>query len=112
MFKETLDSLNKIDIRGVPDSLQAEYYSLMGRYYYDLGDFDNDSYNTPDYNRKGNAYMDSALRLYPPGSFNHSYYTGLKEIKSNQRNRHLPSSGNCSAAPVLHSTSSPSPPPP
>ncbi len=85
MFKETLDSLDKIDIRGAPDSLQAEYYSLMGRYYYDLGDFDNDSYNTPDYNLKGNAYMDSALRLYPPGSFNHSYYTGLKEIKSNQR---------------------------
>ena len=85
MFKETLDSLNKIDIRGAPDSLQAEYYSLMGRYYYDLGDFDNDSYNTPDYNLKGNAYMDSALRLYPPGSFNHSYYTGLREIKSNQR---------------------------
>src|ERR1700737_1364430 len=60
MFKETLDSLNKIDIRGVPDSVKAGYYALMGRYYYDLGDFDNDTYNTPAYNEKGNSYMDSA----------------------------------------------------
>ncbi len=85
MFKETLDSLNEISVRGAPDSLQAEYYSLMGRYYYDLGDFDNDNYNTPDYSRKGNAYMDSALQLYPPGSFNYSYYTGLLNIKSGKR---------------------------
>ena len=86
MFKETLDSLNKIDIHGAPDSLQAEYYALMGRYYYDLGDFDNDAYNTPAYTLRGNLYMDSALQLYPPGSFSHSYYTGLRDIKTNQRN--------------------------
>ena len=82
LFKETLDSLGKIHVQGAPDSLQAEYYSLIGRYYYDLGDFDNDAYNTPDYTRKGNAYMDSALRLYSPSSFQYSYYKGLKEIKS------------------------------
>ena len=82
MFKETLDSLNKIDITGIPDSLRAEYYSLSGRFYYDLGDFDNDRYNTPAYNDKGNRYMDSALQLYPLGSFPNSYFTGLKEIKS------------------------------
>jgi tetratricopeptide (TPR) repeat protein len=66
LFKETLDSLSKIHIREAPDSLQAEYYALLGRYYYDLGDFDNDAYNTPDYIRKGNDYMDSALQRYPP----------------------------------------------
>ena len=82
LYKETLDSLNKIDTRGVPDSLRAEYYALMGRYYYDLGDFDNDTYNTPAYTRKGNDYMDSTLQLYPPGSAQHSYYKGLKDIKS------------------------------
>ncbi|HEV2483313.1 MAG TPA: DUF6377 domain-containing protein [Puia sp.] len=87
MFKETLDSLNKIDIHGAPDSLQAEYYALMGRYYYDLGDFDNDAYNTPAYTLRGNLYMDSALHLYPAGSFSHSYYTALREIKINQRDK-------------------------
>ena len=84
LFKETLDSLQTLDISGMPDSLQSEYYSLMGRYYYDLGDFDNDDYNTPAYTRKGNDYMDSALRLYPPGSFSGSYYKGLKQLKSGQ----------------------------
>jgi len=82
MYKETLDSLNKIDTRGAPDSLRAEYYALMGRYYYDLGDFDNDAYNTPAYTTKGNAYMDSALQLYPAGSSQYIYYKGLKELKS------------------------------
>ncbi len=82
LYKETLDSLQKIDTRGIPDSLRAEYYSLMGRYFYNLGDFDNDDYNTPDYTRKGNIYMDSALRLYPTGSSPHLYYKGLQEIKT------------------------------
>jgi len=85
LFKETLDSLNKINIAGTPDSLKAEYYALMGRYYYDLGDFDNDTYNTPAYSAKGNQYMDSALRLYPPNTFQYPYYKALKEIKSDDR---------------------------
>jgi len=85
MFKETLDSLDKIQIRGAPDSLQADYFALVGRYYYDLGDFDNDGYNTPDYIRKGNTYMDSALNLFPPGSFNYGYFTGLRQIKTGDR---------------------------
>lgn len=85
MFKETLDSLDKINIKGAPDSLAAEYYALMGRYYYDLGDFDNDAYITPIYTAKGNSYMDSALQLYPPGSFFSTYYKGLKAIKTGDR---------------------------
>ncbi|KAI9463086.1 hypothetical protein F5148DRAFT_1286216 [Russula earlei] len=89
MFKETLDSLNSINIQGMPDSVKAEYYSLMGRYYYDLGDFDNDTYHTPLYIAKGNKYIDSALQLYPPASFSYSYYTGLKDIKSGNNDKAL-----------------------
>jgi tetratricopeptide (TPR) repeat protein len=85
MFKETLDSLNKINTGGAPDSIRAAYYALTGRFYYDLGDFDNDSYYTPAYTEKGNRYMDSALLLYPPASFEYAYYKGLKEIKSGNR---------------------------
>jgi len=85
LFKETLDSLNKIDITGTPDHIKAEYYALVGRYYYDLGDFDNDTYNTPAYISKGNTYMDSALQLYPSVSFNYFYFKGLKDIKSGNR---------------------------
>jgi hypothetical protein len=82
MFKETLDSLGMVDIRGAPDSIKAEYYALTGRFYYDLGDFDKDSYYTPAYDEKGERYMDSALQLYPGSSFESSYYKGLKELKT------------------------------
>lgn len=89
MFKETLDSLNLTNIHGAPDSIKAEYYALLGRFYYDLGDFDNDTYNTPAYNQRGNKYMDSALRLYPEQSFQYFYFKGLKDIKSNNRSSAL-----------------------
>jgi len=101
MFKETLDCLSKISIRNAPDSLQAEYYALMGRYYYDLGDFDNDRYNTPAYTKTGNAYMDSALHRYPQGSFSYSYYKGLKEIKSGQPTQALADFGQLLKRPDL-----------
>ncbi|HEY4209225.1 MAG TPA: DUF6377 domain-containing protein [Puia sp.] len=85
MFKETLDSLKEIDIKDAPDSLKAEYYALMGRYYYDLGDFDNDAYNTPVYTALGNKYIDSSLRIFAAGTASAVYYTGLKEIKTGNR---------------------------
>jgi tetratricopeptide (TPR) repeat protein len=80
MFKETLDSLDKVDISDAPDSIKAEYYALAGRYYYDLGDFDKDTYYTPVYDEKGHRFIDSALRLFPPASYPASYYKGLKEL--------------------------------
>lgn len=82
LFKETFDSLNTLHTEGFPDSVRAEYYSLMGRYYYDLGDFDNDKYYTPEYNKKGSLYIDSALALYPPSSFQYSYFQGLQFLRS------------------------------
>src|ERR1700743_735057 len=40
LFRETYDTLRSIDIRKEPDSLRATYYALMGRYYYDLANYD------------------------------------------------------------------------
>src|SRR5258705_9158295 len=42
MYTETLASLSTVDLRAVNDSSKAVYYALFGRYYYDLGDYDND----------------------------------------------------------------------
>ena len=85
MYKETLDSLAAIQISAVPDSCRAEYYALMGRYYYDLGDYDKDQYHTPRYNEKGAQYIDSALALYDKNGYDYIYYEGLKELKSGNR---------------------------
>lgn len=85
MYKETLDSLAGVNIRQLPDSGKAEYYALMGRYYYDLGDFDNDRYHTPVYNMQGGRYLDSALALLPANTYEAVYYRGLKELRAGKK---------------------------
>ncbi len=82
LFKEASDSLNRIQVTQLPDSLKMEYYQVIGRFYYDLADFGNDSYHSPGYVRKGNAFLDSALRFFQPGSFPDRYFRGLKDIRS------------------------------
>jgi len=82
MFKETFDTLRSIRLSGLPDPLKKEYYLLTARTYYDLVDFDKDEYYTDIYNRKVRQYIDSAIRLCQPNSFEYIYYNGLKNIRS------------------------------
>jgi tetratricopeptide (TPR) repeat protein len=89
LFKEASDSLSRISVAGMADSMKTEYYLLAGRFYYDLADFGNDGYHKPGYIEKGNNYLDSALRLSVAGSFQHSYFTGLKDIRSGNNEKAL-----------------------
>lgn len=82
MYKETQETLDSVDIRMLHNNAKAAYYALLGRFYYDLGDFDKDVNYTPGYTRKGNVFMDSTIALSPAGSFDNLYYQGLKDIKS------------------------------
>jgi hypothetical protein len=82
MFKETLDSLETLSANGLPDSVRREYYYVMARSYYDLGDFDKDKYYTPYYNRLGTQYIDSAKNLCKPDSYDFLYLNGLKNLKN------------------------------
>jgi tetratricopeptide (TPR) repeat protein len=82
MFKEASDISAEIDLNGQPDSVKAEYYSLKGRYYYDLADYVNDRFYSIAYVKNGNAYLDSALKLFPARSFESYYYHGLKNMKT------------------------------
>jgi Domain of unknown function (DUF6377) len=85
LFRETYDSLRTTDIREEPDSLKAVYYTLLGRYYYDLANYDYDgAHHSVAYDQKGNAYLDSALTFYPAGSFEAAYYHGLLDFKRNR----------------------------
>ena len=63
MFKETLDSLSNLSVSGMPDSIKMDYFFVLARAYYDLGDFDKDRYYTPRYNKLGTQYIDSARNL-------------------------------------------------
>ena len=81
LYKETFDSLTSLRAIAKPDSLKAEYYTLWGRYYYDLAGYANDKYHSLDYDMIGHTYIDSALMFYRPGTFEHDYYTGLINYK-------------------------------
>lgn len=85
MFKETLDSLEFLSVRGLPDSIRSDYYFIMGRTYYDLSDFDKDNYFTPLYIQLGDAYLDSAINLAGENTYGYLYLTGLKQLKNGNR---------------------------
>lgn len=85
LFKDAFDTLHSVSLSGISDSIKADYYSLMGRYYYDLSDYNNDKYFTPVYYKIGNLYLDSSLRYYRPSSFEYAYYKGLKDLKTGER---------------------------
>ena len=81
MFKETFDTLRTVKVHALSDTLKFEYYSLMGTAYYNLGDYNKDKYYTTIYNRKGNAYLDSALSFCNPASYRYLYLKGLRDLK-------------------------------
>jgi tetratricopeptide (TPR) repeat protein len=69
-------------VQGLPDSIRLEYYSLLARAYYDLGDYDRDRFFTPGYTRLGSLYIDSAVRCGQPDSYDVVYLKALKNLKN------------------------------
>ncbi len=82
MFKETFDSMHGIDVRDLDDSVKVEYFSILTRAYYDLANYDNDRHYAPTYTVLANKYIDSAIRLSKPGSYDNVYLTGYKKFKN------------------------------
>ncbi len=69
MFKETFDCLNQINLKLMNDSSKQEYYALKARAYSDLSDYNNDTHYKPFDNSTSIKYLDSALALSRPNSF-------------------------------------------
>lgn len=81
MFRETFEVLKTVDVRLLKDSTKFEYYSLLARANFDIAAFDHDKHYTPFYNEAGNKYLDSAIAISKPGSYNHGYNIGFLQIK-------------------------------
>ena len=79
LFKEAIDILESVQVNDLPNSKKAEYYSIIGRAYYDLADFGNDPNFFRIHKQKGNAYLDSAL-LYSPENTN-EYWANISLIR-------------------------------
>ncbi len=69
MFKESFDCLNEINTRFISDSTKIDYYSFKSRAYSDLADYNNNKNFTPGDNELSIKYIDSALKLCKPGSY-------------------------------------------
>jgi len=84
MFKEVNETLSDMSSASLKDSVKGEYYILKARYYFDLGDYNHDNIFSPTYNQIADKYIDSALMVSPTNSFQFSYYSGLKNIKTGE----------------------------
>jgi hypothetical protein len=81
-FKEAFDTLMRVRVKYLPDSAKAEFYALVARGYYDLAQFDDDSFYRRHYTDLGNVYTDSARSLCVPGSYYDLYLSRIKNIKT------------------------------
>ncbi len=82
MFKEAFEVLRTIYIRNLSDSIKFEYYALQSRANYDLAAFNHDLNYTPYYNRLANRYLDSAIAVSQPGSYENIYYKNYQKFKN------------------------------
>lgn len=84
MFRETAAVLDSLRAPALPDTMRAEYYVLIRRYYYDLADYVNDWYYSPQYLRQASIYTDSAAAYYPENHFERLSCLGYKYFKENR----------------------------
>ncbi len=82
MFKETLETLNSIDLNYLTRDNKVEYYFLKARSYFDLSDFDRNPDYSATYNPEGTACIDSALSYATPGTYNYLAMRGLKDLRN------------------------------
>ncbi|MDB5031969.1 MAG: hypothetical protein JWP71_2690 [Mucilaginibacter sp.] len=82
MFKETFDSMRGINVRNLNDSVKMEYFSIFTRAYYDLASYDNDRHYAANYKEQANKYIDSAIALSRPGSYDNVYLMGFKKFRN------------------------------
>jgi hypothetical protein len=84
MFKETFDCLNKINTHLLNDSARMEYYALKARAFSDLADYNNDNNYAPADNAASIKYLDSAIAIAKPGSFDRLMHLGDRQIRTGQ----------------------------
>lgn len=90
MFKETFECLDKIDIHGLNNDAKIDYYSIKSRAYSDLADYNSDKNYSPYDQKQAVKYIDSAISLSKPNTFEKLYYSGNKMVISGQTQQPSP----------------------
>jgi tetratricopeptide (TPR) repeat protein len=79
-FNETLDTLNSLTSRMLPDTLKSDFFFLIGRTCFDLAEFNRDAFYSIRYRTLGNLYLDSSLHYLPSTSPRFLMIQGLKAV--------------------------------
>jgi hypothetical protein len=82
MFKEGLDTLNKVNIKVLTAQQRYEYYFLQVRSHFDLADFDKIDDYYDKYLATGLGYCDTILKQNKPGSYEYLSARGLKLLRT------------------------------
>ena len=80
MFKESFDCLNHINVSSLNDSSKREYYSIKSRAFSDLAEYNSDKNYSPSDKAQAIKYIDSAIALSKPNSFDWLYSQGDKQV--------------------------------
>lgn len=83
MFTETFASLNQVNTHLLGDESKLQYYSIKSRAYSDLGDYNNDKNYAPYDQNEAVKFIDSAIAMSKPNSFEKLYHLGNKQVISN-----------------------------
>ncbi|WP_051666114.1 DUF6377 domain-containing protein [Pedobacter sp. R20-19] len=84
LFKETFDYLKEIDVSVLDNRMKYEYYGLKSGAYSNLAIYNSDANFTPGYNQKAIHYLDSAIKLCSPNSFELRFTLGNRQVVSGQ----------------------------
>lgn len=84
LFHETFNVLKDIRPNPLPSKLKYDYYSLMVRTYFDLGNYAAEAIYAPKYKQEGNRYLDSTIALYKPGSDSYNQILHYKKYVNHQ----------------------------
>jgi hypothetical protein len=81
MFKEGMDTLNKIKPKYLDKRQKFEFYFLQARGNFDLADYDKIKYYSKLYTQRGLQYCDTIINQYPVNSYEYLCGYGLKLLR-------------------------------
>jgi hypothetical protein len=84
MFKETFECLNQINTNLLSDESKLQYYSIKSRAYSDLADYNSDKTYSPFDQAEAIKFIDSAIALAKPNTYDQLYHLGNKQVVTMQ----------------------------
>ena len=84
MFTETFECLNHVNTRLLDNEAKLQYYSIKSRAYSDLGEYNNGKNYAPFDQDEAVKFIDSAIALSKPNSFERLYHLGNKQVITNR----------------------------